>query len=584
VAPLSSNPVVPVLWRFVVHRRLRVLGLRMRHGRVVASGDGPYVQPIRRLLVRYRKRKLTTRGLVRELGVLVRRERARVRAVARESVPRARPRRRPWRVFTLTAGGGRRGQGVGAVHGNADGGVPAPVADAPGLERRAAVGGVSVHPPGGTYEGCQLLHLACATPGAEIRFTLDGSEPHAGTKRYLGPVTLTRSCEVRARAFLAEEAGPQSVERFELRAGPVVATPPGGHHQPPLLVTLTANTPEATVRFTIDGSDPGREAPVAPPSGVWLRSTTAVRARAFVDGCSPGPLLEAAYQLVVPQWRVVEPVDRSDPVPHEVNAFLPGFGGRLLAAASLRGRLHANRGAWREDGFALGAAGGWHVLAVADGAGSSRLARVGAEVACTAARDALERRLKVLGTEGGLAYDQAPSTEDLIALRSVLTGAVRAAIGELERAAEMRGVSVQEFSTTLIVALHRRWGEQDVVATIQVGDGAVCAATADGFRSLGGADSGQYAGETRFLTTRGIEHTLDHRVSFLVQERVQLLAVMTDGVADDFFPPAERMPGLLDELLREADHWPDLEGGLLDWLRYERRGSNDDRTLAILLE
>lgn len=455
---------------------------------------------------------------------------------------------------------------------------------APDPERQAAVAGVSVHPPGGTYEGCQVLHLACATPRAEIRFTLDGNEPDAGSERYLGPVTLTRSCEVRARASLAEEAGPPAAERFDLRPGAVVAEPLGGHHHPPLLVTLRTTTPEAAVHFTIDGSDPDREAPVAPSSGVWLRSTTTMRARAFVDGWSPGPLLEAEYQVVVPQWRVVEPVDRSDPVPHEAKAFVPGFGGRVVAAASLRGRLHANRGAWREDGFALGAAGGWHVLAVADGAGSSRLARVGAEIACTAARDAVERDLEVTSPAGRFAYDEAPSTEDLVALRTVLTSAVRAAIGELERAAEARGVSVQEFSTTLLVTLHRRWAEQDLVATIQVGDGAVCAATADGFRSIGGADAGQYAGETRFLTTRGIEHTLDHRVSFLIQERVQLLAVMTDGVADDYFPPAERMPGLLDEWLREADHWPDLEGGLLDWLRYERRGSNDDRTVAILLE
>ena len=372
-------------------------------------------------------------------------------------------------------------------------------------------------------------------------------------------------------------------ERFVVRAGPVSASPPGGRHQPPLLVTLRTTTPEAVIHYTLDGTEPDLEAPVASASGVWLRSSTTLRACAFADGWAPGPPLESHYEVAIPQWRVVEPSDQGDAVPHEVKAFLPGRDGRVMAAASLRGRLHADRGAWREDGCALGAVAGWHILAVADGAGSSRLARVGAESACSAARDALERDLRELRPASTGGFDEVPQTEDLIAVRALLTGAVRAAIAEIERIAKARSEDVDAFATTLLVALHRRWGGQDVVASVQVGDGAVCAATSDGVRLIGSGDAGEYAGETRFVTTAGIEQSLDHRVRFLMQARVHLLAVMTDGVADDFFPSEERMPNLLDALRREAEYWPDLEGGLLDWLRYERRGSNDDRTIAILM-
>jgi hypothetical protein len=41
------------------------------------------------------------------------------------------------------------------------------------------------------------------TSGAEIHYTLDGSEPTRQSPRYTGPVTLTVSCLVRARAFSA---------------------------------------------------------------------------------------------------------------------------------------------------------------------------------------------------------------------------------------------------------------------------------------------------------------------------------------------------------------------------------------------
>ncbi len=46
-----------------------------------------------------------------------------------------------------------------------------------------------------------ILELGCITPGAEIRFTLDGSEPLPGSTLYSNPVKLTESVQVRARAF-----------------------------------------------------------------------------------------------------------------------------------------------------------------------------------------------------------------------------------------------------------------------------------------------------------------------------------------------------------------------------------------------
>ena len=42
--------------------------------------------------------------------------------------------------------------------------------------------------------------MACATPGVEIRYTLDGSEPGLDSPRYIAPVLVTQSAVVRAIA------------------------------------------------------------------------------------------------------------------------------------------------------------------------------------------------------------------------------------------------------------------------------------------------------------------------------------------------------------------------------------------------
>jgi uncharacterized repeat protein (TIGR03806 family) len=58
-----------------------------------------------------------------------------------------------------------------------------------------------ISPAGGSYNGPIEISLLEREPGADIRYTLDGSVPGTSDKRYEKPITLTGAAIVRARAY-----------------------------------------------------------------------------------------------------------------------------------------------------------------------------------------------------------------------------------------------------------------------------------------------------------------------------------------------------------------------------------------------
>ncbi len=57
-------------------------------------------------------------------------------------------------------------------------------------------------PPGGSYEEPVSLHISCITQDAQIRYTLNGEDPTSSSPLYSGPIALSDSTLVKARAFL----------------------------------------------------------------------------------------------------------------------------------------------------------------------------------------------------------------------------------------------------------------------------------------------------------------------------------------------------------------------------------------------
>jgi len=305
------------------------------------------------------------------------------------------------------------------------------------------------------------------------------------------------------------------------------------------------------------------------------------------DGAAPVPTWEDR-PLAEPWWP-----EAWGPAPAWVpeaaqdvrHAALGAADGWQGVGASRRGRLHAHRGAAREDAIELARVGPLVVAVVADGAGSRPLSRIGAALACRAAIGALA------------AHAPEPVTAD--GLRAALGAAVHSASHAMTTLAAAHAVPPADLRTTLLVGVIAVAPGGGWLAAAQIGDGTVAVEANDGsLRLLTAGDGGEFAGEvSHFLPDAG---AAEHGAARVVVEPLgtaRALLLCSDGV-DDCFYPIPRLGPLLLAQLREgvtegAPGFIQRPGGpvlraedpaaaLAAWLTYEKRGENDDRTLALL--
>ncbi|HVS36822.1 MAG TPA: PP2C family serine/threonine-protein phosphatase, partial [Gemmataceae bacterium] len=276
-----------------------------------------------------------------------------------------------------------------------------------------------------------------------------------------------------------------------------------------------------------------------------------------------------------PQWKYV-PVPPTEPDPHPESDALERMTpeeGRLIAAR-VRGKKHKHEGTNCDDWYEIGTAGPWTVIAVSDGAGSKRLSRVGAKVSCQEAVRQLtaalaDHRLQPRGPDCARkdAQHAAFLDPDVEFVQKKMHEAFQGAYIAVEKAwrervddlayAKLltRKLVVEDLSGTLLVAAHTtvrvQGREQSLVVSCQIGDGVTAGLDPRGVVVvLGAADSGDYSGETDFLTSRRqLEPANLQRKTFGFVGPLRALLVMTDGVADDYFPADPGMARLYADLV-----------------------------------
>ncbi|EHB4499200.1 protein phosphatase 2C domain-containing protein [Escherichia coli] len=295
-------------------------------------------------------------------------------------------------------------------------------------------------------------------------------------------------------------------------------------------------------------------------------------------------------------WKVVEPpADASYPKSHLDAAGLVR-GNIRIAAASRRGRSHEHAGSFRDDDFYINHCQetGWSVMLVADGAGSAVNSREGSRIAVQTAGDYLFNQLS--GLKGVhlkqhiTAWEGSDQQATIKAMLHHFKQAATLAVNSIQNEAICAEQPVKSYSTTLLATVALRTDKELFAAAFWLGDGAIGAYSPSGkVRILGNPDSGEYAGQTRFLDQSIIaDPSFSGRISVGKWNDVSHLILMTDGVSDPLFETDnglrsdEKWPRLLDELipvLTDASIAPERLG---DWLNFFSTGNHDDRTIAVL--
>ena len=112
-----------------------------------------------------------------------------------------------------------------------------------------------------------MITLSCDTEGAEIRYTLDGSEPTESSRLYTGPFAIDDTTTVKAKAFKedwfeSETATATFTREWYTVDAPVIEPSGAEFENVSQTVSLSCATDGATMLYTTDGSDPkvtGRE-------------------------------------------------------------------------------------------------------------------------------------------------------------------------------------------------------------------------------------------------------------------------------------------------------------------------------------
>jgi hypothetical protein len=175
--------------------------------------------------------------------------------------------------------------------------------------KRRVVAPPVFNPPPGAYEAPLSVDISCTTDGAVIRYTEDGSEPSSKSRKYSSPfqIKCKSGVELRARAFKkgmdesvvvnAKYTVNDPIPIEAKRASKPTICPTGGawmvYSEP---VTVSIQTQESSIRYTLDGSDP-TEFSALYVGPFEIKQTTIVKARSFSNYLSPSHIVEARYQV-----------------------------------------------------------------------------------------------------------------------------------------------------------------------------------------------------------------------------------------------------------------------------------------------
>ncbi|MBW6513750.1 MAG: chitobiase/beta-hexosaminidase C-terminal domain-containing protein, partial [Candidatus Syntrophosphaera sp.] len=166
-----------------------------------------------------------------------------------------------------------------------------------------------IQPPSGVYNVAQNVTMSTATPNAMLIYTTNGSDPTLtnGTI-YDGPFMVSDNVLIKARGF-RDGYNPSliaSVQYIIVIPIETVATPTfspsAGIYNEPIQVTISTMTPDATIRYTLDGTEPSETIGTVYTGPINISQTVTVKAIAYKTGMNTSLISNASYviDIIIP--------------------------------------------------------------------------------------------------------------------------------------------------------------------------------------------------------------------------------------------------------------------------------------------
>jgi alpha-tubulin suppressor-like RCC1 family protein len=203
-------------------------------------------------------------------------------------------------------------------------------------------------PAAGTYATDLDVTLG-AVAGSTIRYTTDGSDPAESSPANAGPVRVSRSLVLKARALRAGWV-PSGVgtQPYTMKVATPALSPGGGTFTEPVSVSVATATPGAVVRATLDGRDPSPDGSAVSGGQVSVSASTTLRARAWREGWTASDVAVASFGLTQGQAQAPTVDPPGGAYSHPLSVRLGGAPGAVV-----RYTLDGSDPTWRSPAYSL---------------------------------------------------------------------------------------------------------------------------------------------------------------------------------------------------------------------------------------
>jgi len=157
----------------------------------------------------------------------------------------------------------------------------------------------TANPSPGTYNSAQNIALSCATVGATIRYTTNGTEPTSSSTVYSSPIAVSATTTIKAKAFKAGMTDSDTASfpyTIQDKVATPTANPSPGTYNSAQNIALSCATSSATIRYTTNGTEPTSSSTVY-SSPIAVSTTTTIKAKAFKAGMTDSDTASFTYTI-----------------------------------------------------------------------------------------------------------------------------------------------------------------------------------------------------------------------------------------------------------------------------------------------